>query len=208
MFFATTARHFSVPYEVFPYLVPVITLSAFSVPQESCLFFSMEWFKFTSFSYLQLLLTVDLDAFLRYRMSHQDLFSAHQTTYATLLKHLKLRFSIVYFLSLLFWVFITLHCEFLIFDPRPGFRPSRGSLCWDFLIKALNSYRTSFLLHLVQILNLFFFFFWAVGGRGEGVKRILASIFWKDGTYVGFYHNETKRSSFPVMTVSCVDNKG
>ena len=57
----------------------------------------MEWFKFTSFSYLQLLLTVDLDAFLRYRMSHQDLFSVHQTTYATLLKHLKLRFSMVYF---------------------------------------------------------------------------------------------------------------
>ena len=50
-----------------------------------------------SFSYLQLLLTVDLDAFLGYRMSHQDLFSVHQTTYATLLKHLKLRFSIVYF---------------------------------------------------------------------------------------------------------------
>ena len=93
-------------------------------------------------------------------------------------------------------------------------------MCQNFLIKARNSHRTSFLLHLVQILNrfffffvffffFFFFFFFGGGGvRGEGVKRILESIFWKDGTYVGFYHNETKRSSFPVMTVSCVDNKG
>ena len=83
---------------MFPYLVPVITLSAFSVLQESCFFFS-QWNDLNSqasvtYSYFSQLTWM---LFLGYRMSHQDLFSAHQTTYATLLKHLKLRFSIVYF---------------------------------------------------------------------------------------------------------------
>ena len=77
------------------------------------------------------------------------------------------------------------------------------------MIKARNSHRTSFLLHLVQILNRFFG--GGGGGLGRGFKGLRESsqvFFLEDGTYVGFYHNETKRSSFPVMTVSCVDNKG
>ena len=165
MFFATTARHFSVPYEVFPYLVPVITLSAFSVPQESCLFFSMEWFKFTSFSYLQLLLTVDLDAFLRYRMSHQDLFSVHQTTYATLLKHLKLRFSIVYFYHCYFGslLLFIVNSSYLIQDQVSGLV---GVVCVE--IFWLRHWTLIEPLSFCTLFRFWIFFFFFLGGGGSG----------------------------------------
>ena len=167
----------------------------------------MEWFKFTSFSYLQLLLTVDLDAFLRYRMSHQDLFSVHQTTYATLLKHLKLRFSMVYFYHCYFGslLLFIVNSSYWIQDQVSALvEVVCVEIFWSRHVTHIEplSFCTLFRFCIV------FFLGGGVGQRVKGVKRILASIFWKDGTYVGFYHNETKRSSFPVMTVSCVDNKG
>ena len=145
-------------------------------------FFSMEWFKFTSFSYLQLLLTVDLDVFLRYRMSHQDLFSVHQTTYATLLKHLKLRFSIVYFYHCYFGslLLFILNSSYWIQDQVSGLV---GVVCvkifWSrhvthieplsfcTLFRFLIVFFFFFFFFFCFVFFFFFFFFWGGGGWGR-----------------------------------------
>lgn len=129
----------------------------------------MEWFKFTSFSYLQLLLTVDLDAFLHYRMSHQDLFSVHQTTYATLLKHLRLRFSIVYFYHCYFGslLLFIVNSSYLIQDLVSGLV---GVVCveivWSRHVTLIepHSFCTLFRFWMVFFL---FVFFCLGGGVGE-----------------------------------------
>ena len=125
----------------------------------------MEWFKFTSFSYLQLLLTVDLDTFLRYRMSHQDLFSVHQTTYATLLKHLKLRFSIVYFYHCYFGslILFILNSSYLIQDQVSGLV---GVVCveifWSRHVTHIEP------LSFCSLFRFWIVFFGGVGGGGLG----------------------------------------